>query len=134
MKKRFLAIIVLIFTIPGIAMAQENIQFVYKILTLSEWVNVQRHEFSSDHTSALDRQDGYIHLSTRQQIPHIFQKYFKGKDVGVIIKLDYLQLATKTKWEANSKGEMFPHFYGKIEDNYIRDVIDFDHDKLPDNY
>ena len=95
-------------------------QYVYKILTLSEWHYVQRHEFSADFTTAEDKSNGFIRLCSKNCAKE-WEHHFSGKQNGVIIKLDYQQMATQTRW-VDINGVMEPHYYGTIERVYLRNA------------
>lgn len=126
-----ISLFLLLFSQVYSIMAQPSPKFVYKILTLSEWHHVQRYSFNPDYTSGLDKQSGYIHLSTPAQVATIFNKRYKDISAGVIIKLDYQQMAPNIKWEPNSQGELFPHYYGTISQNFIVEVIKINDSTLP---
>lgn len=68
--------------------------------------------------SALDRRDGFIHMSTREQVVATAGRYFKGKDRLMVAEYDLGALAKANKdgrvvWElAASVKQEFPHYYG----------------------
>ena len=49
---------------------------VYKILTLEEWDNAKE---TGEITTNLDQQDGFIHLSTSNQLAGTLAFYFNGE-------------------------------------------------------
>jgi uncharacterized protein (DUF952 family) len=76
--------------------------------------------------SDLDKNDGYIHLSTSEQVPSTAEKFFDKDDVLYLLKIKYSDLAAGTdgdgkvksegekaeiKWEEVGRG-CFAHFYG----------------------
>lgn len=112
-------------------MANPKPLYLYKVLTLSEWAHVQMHSFSHEYTTALDKQDGFIHLSTKKQTLQRWQDKFKDKNNGVILKLDYQQMQRQVRWEPNNNGELYPHFYGKMNMNFVRELIEIDPKRMP---
>ncbi len=85
--------------------------------------------------SSMDVKDGFIHLSTAKQTKKIANKYFSGMLDGYLLKIFYKKIQPKIKWEANSKGELFAHFYGEIPtylilEAYPLSVREFNFDKL----
>lgn len=87
-------------------------QFLYKILSSSEWRDaVARGRFEG---SAVDVQDGFIHLSAPHQVRETAARHFAGRDGLVLVgfaedALDHL------RWEPSRGGDLFPHVYGPID-------------------
>jgi uncharacterized protein (DUF952 family) len=65
--------------------------------------------------SDLDRNDGYIHLSTSEQVPGTADKFFGDVSELWLLKIKYEVLAEDTKaelkWEEVGRG-CFAHLYG----------------------
>lgn len=84
---------------------------VYKILTYSEWEEAN----NSNHFdgSVLDQMDGFIHLSTQEQVANTLAIHFKGQDKLILLsfKAEYLE---NLKWEKSRDGLLFPHLYDKL--------------------
>ena len=111
----------------------EEPKYIYKILTKDEWSNMQNKSVLLG--SEMDIKDGFIHLSTAKQTQRIANKYFPNMSDGYILKILYKDIKSKTKWEANSKGELFAHCYDGIPielivDIYPLSVKEFDFKKL----
>jgi uncharacterized protein (DUF952 family) len=65
--------------------------------------------------SDLDRQSGFIHLSTGTQIPQTCNLFFSAIDTLHILKFPYNKIQDRTKWErAPDRDELFPHVYGEL--------------------
>ncbi len=75
--------------------------------------------------TALDAQDGLVHLSTVTQLGSVLNRFFVGKEDETIqlIKIDFKRLkAWKiVKWEKASDGESYPHLFATLEGEYVRD-------------
>ena len=85
----------------------------YKILTADQWA-----QFQTDgvFTGALvDLADGYIHMSTAEQLPETLAKHFAGQSGLVIAAIDLAQLGDALKWEVSRGGALFPHYYGALQ-------------------
>jgi len=83
---------------------------VYKIFTEDEWARFQvTGEFSG---SADDMRDGFIHLSTRNQIDRVIKKFFKEKGPLHVAVFSTTGLPGDLKWEESASGETYPHLYG----------------------
>ncbi len=87
-------------------------QIVYKILTAAEWqsaVAAGRYEGSAD-----DARDGFIHLSTAQQLQGTAAKHFADKPGLVLVAFDAAALGPRLKWEPSRGGALFPHLYAPL--------------------
>jgi uncharacterized protein (DUF952 family) len=84
----------------------------YKILTAGQWAAWQdRGEFTG---APIDIEDGYIHLSTAEQVTETAAKHFAGLSDLVLAEVDLDQLGDLVRWEPSRGGQLFPHVYGII--------------------
>ena len=84
----------------------------YKILTSLEWEEFQRDQIF--HGSQVDVADGYIHLSTAEQLEETLQKHYSGQSNLTIATVDLTVLGNNVRWEASRGGQLFPHIYGPL--------------------
>jgi len=87
---------------PGIA---------YKVLTVD-----QVHELRADafHGAPIDQADGYIHLSTGEQLTETVDRHFAGQSDLWVAAIDLAPLGGRVKWEESRGGQLFPHIYGAM--------------------
>lgn len=71
---------------------------------------------------ALDRADGFIHLSTRDQLAGTLEAHFGGVRHLALAEIEPGALGGTIKWERSRGGELFPHVYGIIPFSAIRAV------------
>ena len=83
---------------------------VYKIFTESEWKDFQ--EAGQFNGSADDRRDGFIHLSTKEQVDGVIERFFSGKRPLYIAEFSGFNFLQKLKWEISTSGGVYPHLYG----------------------
>lgn len=84
----------------------------YKIESASNWlVAVENGVYTG---SGIDINDGFIHLSAKEQVLQTFAKYFSGRKELLLIEVDLDQLGDSVKWEISRGGELFPHIYGEL--------------------
>ena len=84
---------------------------VYKVLTEDEWQAAQ----SAGHAaSALDKADGYVHLSTRAQLAETARRHFSGKGRIRLLRFDD-QVLSPLRWEPSRGGDLFPHLYADLD-------------------
>ena len=61
--------------------------------------------------SALDAQDGFIHLSTAEQTPATADRFFSTSEKLWVLKIPLKQIESNVRWE-ESKSGCFAHLYG----------------------
>lgn len=84
----------------------------FKILTAGQWA-----QFEADgvfHGAPVDLADGYIHLSTADQVQGTLDKHFAGQAGLVIVEVDLEMLGDDIHWEVSRGGALFPHLYGPL--------------------
>jgi uncharacterized protein (DUF952 family) len=86
---------------------------VYKICRRAEWQDALRRGRYSG--SAADRRDGFIHLSTCDQVAGTAAKHFRNQPGLVLVALATSQIAKDLRWETSRGGALFPHHYGEID-------------------
>ena len=59
----------------------------------------------------IDLQDGYIHISTADQVKETAAKHFAGEDNLFLLALETDTLGDDLKWEVSRGGAKFPHLY-----------------------
>lgn len=64
--------------------------------------------------SDLDRADGFIHLSTAEQVRETALKWFAGRPDLILAQIDLVPLAQTVRFEPSRGGELFPHIYGPL--------------------
>lgn len=84
----------------------------YKILTADQWSQFQSEDIFTG--APVDLADGYIHMSTADQLAETVAKHFAGQTGLVIATIDLTQLGDALKWEMSRGGALFPHYYGAL--------------------
>ena len=84
----------------------------YKILTADQWALFQTDGVFTG--APVDLADGYIHMSTAEQLNETLAKHFAGQSGLVIATIDLSQLGDALKWEVSRGGALFPHYYGAL--------------------
>jgi uncharacterized protein (DUF952 family) len=86
---------------------------VYKILSDAEWREALRR--GSYAGSADDHRDGFIHLSTADQLAGTAAKHFRGRTDLVLVALDAGRLGSALRWETSRGDALFPHLYAPLD-------------------
>lgn len=84
----------------------------YKVLTAAQMAQFLREgRFPG---APVDLADGYIHLSTAEQLRTTLDKHFAGQTGLHIASVDLVALGQAVKWEVSRGGELFPHVYAEL--------------------
>ena len=86
---------------------------VYKLLARDLWTQAcAQGRFEG---AAIDRKDGFIHLSTGSQVQETARLHFQGHADLVVVAFEAERLGAALRWEPSRGGQLFPHFYGVID-------------------
>ncbi|EJD40192.1 hypothetical protein AURDEDRAFT_170770 [Auricularia subglabra TFB-10046 SS5] len=92
--------------------AAQSPRFVYKLLSSAPPEPLQS---SKPLVTALDEQDGFMHLSTALQVPKTLARFYSKDEFIWIVKIPFTgAFLEASKWDASSTGELFPHLYGDV--------------------
>ncbi|KAJ4022343.1 hypothetical protein NW752_000453 [Fusarium irregulare] len=96
--------------------AESPPKYIYKIIP-----SPPEDPFPKEHPlSDLDRNDGFVHLSTSSQVPKTADLFFTKATSLWVIKLEYVQFADSMKWEGG-----FPHLYGNFGADHVDSIEKF---------
>lgn len=84
----------------------------FKVLTQQQWVDFERERVFRG--APVDIADGYIHLSTAEQLETTITKYFAGQTGLMIAEVDLICLGDAVRWEPARGGDLFPHIYAEL--------------------
>jgi uncharacterized protein (DUF952 family) len=85
---------------------------IYHITSQAAWNDAQ---YSGFYEAASLATEGFIHNSSREQLPAVQQRYYKDATGMIILHIEEDRLTSPLKYElAPSINEMFPHIYGPI--------------------
>ncbi len=83
----------------------------YKVLTAEQMKELEGGAFSG---SPADMADGYIHLSTADQLAGTIERHFAGQSDLWLVAVDVEAEGDRAKWEPSRGGALFPHLYGTL--------------------
>ena len=92
----------------------------YKILTAGQWRGWQAAGVFEG--APIDLEDGYIHLSAAEQVAETHEKHFAGLHDLMLVEVDLDALGDAVRWEPSRGGQLFPHVYGTIPLDAVRDA------------
>ncbi len=83
-----------------------------KVLTASQMASLLAN--GSFAGAPVDLADGYVHLSTAEQLPETLAKHFTGQDDLHLVTVDLEALGDAVRWEPSRGGQLFPHIYASL--------------------
>lgn len=83
----------------------------FKILAVEDWARARA--LGSYEGSAADLADGYIHLSTVEQLAATAARHYAGRSGLLLLTVD-LAVVEGVVWEPSRAGALFPHIYGPL--------------------
>ena len=89
----------------------ERPDIAYKVLTADQMRALEADAFEG---APIDLADGYIHLSTRDQLTETVDKHFTGQSDLWVAAIDLAALGDSIRWEESRGGALFPHIYGAM--------------------
>jgi uncharacterized protein (DUF952 family) len=84
----------------------------FKVLTQQQWADFERERVFRG--APVDIADGYIHLSTADQLETTIAKYFADQTGLMIAEVDLVLLGDAIRWEPARGGDLFPHIYAEL--------------------
>lgn len=85
---------------------------VYKICAQADWLEVAQAGVYAG--SPDDLRDGFIHLSTAEQLEGTLRRHFEGRAGLLLIAIPAERLGPALRWEPSRAGALFPHLYGSL--------------------
>ena len=90
---------------------------VYKVLTLGEWEESSK---IGQIVTALDQQDGFVHLSSATQLNMTLSLYFLKEEKVILLQMNEGDIIEGLTYEyADKRGGEFAHFYGELSTDKI---------------
>jgi uncharacterized protein (DUF952 family) len=88
------------------------VTLVFKVLSRTEWSEAEREGVFRG--SEIDRRDGFIHLSSGNQVEQTIVLWFPDRDDLMLAAVEDGRLSDSLKWEPSRGGALFPHYYGSL--------------------
>ncbi len=102
---------------------------IYHIVLPDYWAEWKDQE---NYYPATFEQEGFIHLSTLQQVPGVIERYYQGVKTLILLGIEPEKLNTTVVFEPVASGEKYPHIYGPINRGAIEKIhcLNLDQDDL----
>src|SRR5438132_14063270 len=69
--------------------------------------------------------EGFVHASTRRQVVATANRFYKGKADLVLLCIEAARLESEVRYEPAESGELFPHIYGPLNVDAVKQVVEF---------
>lgn len=87
-------------------------QTIYKLVPRPLWAEAEVKGFFDG--APVDVADGYIHLSTGEQVRGTASRHFAGEGDLLLVAVHADRLGEGLKYEPSRGGALFPHLYGAL--------------------
>ncbi len=84
----------------------------YKVLTGAEMAILERDGLFNG--APVDVADGFIHLSTADQLGGTLDRHFAGQADLHVAAVDLAALGDTVRWEPSRGGALFPHLHARL--------------------
>ncbi len=93
--------------------------FIYHIVLPEVWERFKnRPSYQPDSLTT----EGFIHCSYSGQLEGVLERYYRGAEKVLILKIDTEKLLSKLVKEPSTNNEMYPHIYGRLNHTAVVDV------------
>jgi uncharacterized protein (DUF952 family) len=87
-------------------------RLVYRLISTEDWrAAVRAGVFTG---TAVDERDGFIHLSTADQVEETARRHYATVRPLMLVSVDADRLSGELRYEPSRGGALFPHLYGTI--------------------
>ncbi len=93
----------------------------FKILAADQWATFLHDGVFTG--APVDLADGYIHMSTADQLEETLAKHFAGQTNLTIAEIDLTVLGDTVRWEVSRGNQLFPHIYGVLPMSAVRGTV-----------
>lgn len=98
-------------------------RYLLHIIDRTEWT---QHSSSDSYTPVNYASEGFIHLSTKEQVLIPANRFYKGQQNLILLVVDTTLIDAKIVYENLEGGTpLFPHLYGPLPVAAVVDTIDF---------
>ncbi|MEZ0486065.1 DUF952 domain-containing protein [Fibrella aquatica] len=89
---------------------------IYHIVTEADW---NRQADEPEYEAASLQTEGFIHLSTKEQVAGVLERYYQNVPNLLLLQIDPNKLIQSLRYELATNNEHFPHLYGKLNKDAV---------------
>ncbi|QKZ11533.1 DUF952 domain-containing protein [Spirosoma sp. KUDC1026] len=94
-------------------------KFIYHVVPVNDWAASENQPV---YTAASFLVEGFIHLSEKEQVAGVLERYYKGRQDLLLLQIAPDRLTAELKYEPATNAEYFPHLYGPINKDAVMAV------------
>ena len=95
-------------------------KYIYKALTGDQWDAFQADKKFKG--SAVDLEDGYIHLSCASELKATLDKWYAAEPKVILVQVKVDEVETHLKYEVSRGGVEFPHLFAGLPMSAVQQV------------
>jgi uncharacterized protein (DUF952 family) len=96
---------------------------IYHVVSAEDW---SKFDGASTYEAHSLQTEGFIHLSERQQVAGVLDRYYRNVPNLLLLHVDPVRLTHAVKYEVAPNGELFPHVYGPINKDAVVQIEPID--------
>lgn len=89
---------------------------IYHVVSAEDWASQEK---SSSYAADSLLSEGFIHLSTKEQVAGVLERYYQDVPDLLLLHVDADKLVHELKYERATNNELFPHLYGPLNKDAI---------------
>ncbi|RIV27683.1 DUF952 domain-containing protein [Fibrisoma montanum] len=94
-------------------------EFVYHVVTATDWA---RWQDKPTYEAGSLASEGFIHLSTEEQVAGVLERYYQGVPDLLLVQIDPARLTHELKYDVSTNNDRFPHLYGPLNKDAVVSV------------
>jgi uncharacterized protein (DUF952 family) len=91
-------------------------KFTYHVVSVDDWTAAENQPV---YAAASLSVEGFIHLSEKDQVAGVLDRYYKGRQDLLLVQIAPEKLTAELKYELATNAEYFPHLYGPINKDAV---------------
>ena len=96
---------------------------IYHIAYRLDWIKAEK---SGEYVVESLFSQGFIHMSTEQQVLQVANNFYKDSEDLVLLYIDSEKINGSLRWEGKEEyGEDYPHLYASLPVNAVKRVENF---------
>ncbi|GAB3778726.1 DUF952 domain-containing protein [Spirosoma horti] len=96
---------------------------IYHIVSATDWAT---QESQPSYEAASLQTEGFIHLSTKEQVAGTLNRYYQHVPDLLLLHVDTDKLTSDLRYERATNQELFPHLYGPLNKEAIVQIETLD--------
>ena len=92
---------------------------IYHVVSTADWSGQKD---QSAYQAASLKTEGFIHLSDKEQVAGVLERYYQGVPDLLLLHVDPSRLVHELTYEVATNNERFPHLYGPLNKEAVVEV------------